>query len=248
MRDKLFSVEDKVVLITGGSGGIGSELIKGFHDRGAVVANFDVASPSGYGELAEWISVDLASHEEIDMAWSIFMDKFATIDVLINCAGITCPDESLEYPHELWKKTLDCNLYAPFYLTQLAGQQMIKHHVAGSIINITSINAAVAMPNNPSYAAAKAGLRHLTKSFALDWGKYGIRVNNIGPGYTETKINTVSLNDPEKYKKRAELSMLGRWAEPKEMVGPAIFLASDASSFVTGTDLWVDGGWISKGM
>ena len=140
------------------------------------------------------------------------------------------------------------NLSAVFLLCKLAGLQMIEQGNGGSIINFTSINASQAMPNNPAYAAAKSGVRMLTKSFAYDWGKYNIRVNNLGPGYTKTSMNQKSLDNPEAYKLRVDSTMLGRWAEPNEMIGPAIFLASDASSYMTGTDLWVDGGWLSKGI
>jgi len=148
----------------------------------------------------------------------------------------------------LWMEVMKINLDAVFLLCKLTGLQMIKQKIKGSIINFTSINAAQAMPNNPAYAAAKSGVRMLTKSLAYDWGKYGIRVNNLGPGYTETSMNQKSLDNHFAYKLRADSTMLGRWADPEEMVGPALFLASDASSYVTGTDLWVDGGWLSKGI
>ena len=171
------------------------------------------------------------------------------IDVLINCAGITLPNDFAGfYLSKYWSKTIDSNLTSVFNMCQCVGLHMLESKTKGSIINFTSIGAVQAMPNNPAYAAAKAGVMQLTKAFALDWGKHGVRVNNIGPGYTETKMNKISLADPEEYKLRADNSMLGRWAKPEEMVGPAIFLASDASSFITGSDLWVDGGWLSKGM
>ncbi len=246
--NNLFSVEDKVVLITGGSGGIGSVLLEGFRTASAYVASFDRVSPKVDSKFIKFYKVDISNYSELKDVFSKFLEDFGRIDVLVNCAGTTAPVDNIEYPLNLWKETLDNNLNAVFYLSQLAGLQMIKQGEGGSIINITSINASCAMPNNPAYAAAKSGTRHLTKALALDWGRYGIRVNNVGPGYTETQINKKSLNDPVAYKKRADLSMLGRWAKPKEMVGPVIFLASNASSFVTGTDLWVDGGWLAKGM
>lgn len=242
----LFSVKDKTVLITGGAGGIGSALVKGFVDAGAIVGSFDRRE---FNPVDCWYTaVDLSIPVNIKLAFDLFMKQFKHIDVLINCAGITCPVNSLDYPIELWDKTMRINLDAVFILSKLSGIQMIKQNTGGSIINFTSINAAQAMPNNPAYAAAKSGVRQLTKAFALDWGRNNIRVNNLGPGYTKTSINSISLSDPRKCQLRANNSMLGRWAEPEEMVGPAIFLASDASSFITGTDLWVDGGWLSKGM
>ncbi len=243
----LFSVKGKTVLITGGVGGIGSELVKGFMNAEAIVASFD-RKEFNDNEECWYTAVDLSHLTNIGFAFDRFMSQFKRIDVLINCAGITCPSDNVDYPIKLWYETMKINLDAVFILSKLAGFQMIKQGDGGSIINFTSINAAQAMPDNPAYAAAKSGVRQLTKSFAYDWGKHNIRVNNIGPGYTKTSMNQKSLNDPEKYKLRADNSMLGRWADPSEMVGPAIFLASDASSYVTGTDLWVDGGWLSKGI
>jgi len=242
----LFSVKDKTVLITGGAGGIGSALVKGFVEAGARVGSFDRRE---FNPVDCWYTaVDLHKYANLKLAFDQFIKEFKRIDVLITCAAVTHPSDFIEYPVELWADTMKINLKAVFSVCQLTGLQMINQNLGGSIINFTSINAAQAMPNNPSYAATKSAVRQLTKSFAYDWGKYNIRVNNLGPGYTKTSMNKKSLNDPKKYKLRANSSMLGRWAEPEEMVGPAIFLASDASSFVTGTDLWVDGGWLSKGI
>ena len=125
---------------------------------------------------------------------------------------------------------------------------MIEQKLGGSIINFTSIGAEQGFANNPGYAATKGAVKQLSKSLAVEWGEYGIRVNNIVPGYTNTPMNSKSWGDPILKKQRSDNTVFGRWAEPEEMVGPAIFLASDASSYVTGTDLVVDGGWLVKGM
>jgi len=242
----LFSVEGKNVLITGGSGGIGSELVNGFIKAGAHVVSFDKVPSTTNCE--QHVLIDLSNKQDIEQVFAEYIELHDRIDVLINCAAVTIPNVSVMYPLESWDSTMNVTLNSVFYMCRLTGLQMRKQGTGGPIINFTSINAAQAMPHNPAYAAAKAGVRHLTKSFAYDFGKYNIRVNNIGPGYTKTKMNTKSLSDPAAYQLRADNSMLGRWANPIEMVGPAIFLASDASSFVTGTDLWVDGGWLSKGM
>ncbi len=245
MKD-LFSVKDKVVLITGGAGGIGSALVKGFMEAEARVGVFDRRE---FGKKNCWYTaVDLSQPKNIEMAFDRFIEQFKRIDVLINCAAITVPASGSVYSLLSWDKTMRINLDAIFFLCNLTGLRMIEQGSGGSIVNFTSINAAQAMPNNPAYAAAKSGVRMLTKSLALDWGRHGIRVNNLGPGYTKTAMNQKSLNNPEACKLRADSSMLGRWADPEEMVGPVIFLASDASSYVTGTDLWVDGGWLSKGI
>jgi NAD(P)-dependent dehydrogenase (short-subunit alcohol dehydrogenase family) len=245
---ELFSVEGKVVVITGGTGGIGSALVRGFKDAGSIVISMDKMEPLIRPRLDGFYKVDLSKPEKCAQAFRYFLEEFKQIDVLINCAGLTVPYDDLEYPTTMWQETLNNNLGCVWNLTRQVGLFMINKKIKGSIINITSINAAVAMPNNPAYAAAKAAIMQLTKALALDWGKYGIRVNNLGPGYTKTKMNKKSLGNHAAYQLRCDNSMLGRWAEPEEMVGPVIFLASNASSFVTGTDLWVDGGWLSKGM
>ena len=242
----LFSVEDKVVLITGGAGGIGSALVRGFIEAGALVGVFDIKEY--HNKDCHYTAVDLSKSINIETAFERFMGEFKRIDVLINCAAITAPAIDLDYPINLWHKTMRINLDVVFLLCKIAGLQMIEQGDGGSIINFTSINAVQAMPNNPAYAAAKSGVRQLTKSLAYDWGKYNIRVNNLGPGYVKTSMNQKSLDNSDACKLRADSTMLGRWAEPDEMVGPVIFLASDASSYITGIDLWVDGGWLSKGI
>jgi gluconate 5-dehydrogenase len=140
------------------------------------------------------------------------------------------------------------NLTAVFVLCKAVGQKMINSGEGGSIVNVTSIGAEQGFANNPSYAASKGGVKQLTKALAVEWGEYRVRVNNIVPGYTNTPMNAKSWSDPDLKEQRASNSVFKRWAEPSELVGPAIFLASQASSYVTGSDLVVDGGWLAKGM
>jgi len=116
------------------------------------------------------------------------------------------------------------------------------------IINITSLNSELAFLDNPAYVAFKGALKQLTKSLALDLGKYGIRVNNVGPGYFRTNMTKKSWEDPEKNKARCDRTVLGRWGEPKDLAGTIIFLCSNASSYITGQDIYVDGGWLIKGL
>ena len=174
-------------------------------------------------------------------------EKYGRIDVLVNNAGMTQSHELESYPDDVWNSTIAVNLKAPFLLAK-AFAPMMKSQKSGSIINVTSINAELGFPDNPAYLASKGGLRQLTKSLALDLGKYGVRVNTIGPGYFHTDMNSVSWSDPERKALRAGSSILGRWGEPEDMAGLAIFLASDASGFITGQDHYIDGGWLAKGM
>ncbi len=139
------------------------------------------------------------------------------------------------------------NLEAPFQLARRLAPRM-KEQGSGSIINITSIGAELGFPNNPAYVAAKGALKQLTRSLTCDLGPYGIRVNNLGPGYFHTDMASFSWSDPERREARARRTLLGRWGEPEYLAGAVIFLASDASRYMTGQDLYIDGGWLAKGL
>ena len=175
------------------------------------------------------------------------MSNYPVIDILVNNAGVTYVHDFLEYPDKLWDKTYEVNLKAPYKLIQNVAQKM-KQGLGGSIINITSLNSELAFPSNPAYIAFKGALKQLTKSAALDLGKYKIRVNNVGPGYLMTEMTKASWSDKEKSKQRQEKTILNRWGKPEDLVGVSVFLASDASSYVTGQDIYVDGGWLTKGL
>ena len=125
---------------------------------------------------------------------------------------------------------------------------MLKRSTSPSVINVTSLNAELAFPNNPAYVASKSALAGLTRSMALDYGKYGIRVNAIAPGYIKTDMTGESWTNSEKRKKRAERTVLNRWGTPEDLAGPLLFLASDMSSYVSGHSLFVDGGWRIRGL
>ncbi len=243
----MYSIKDYKIIIVGGSRGIGQSLVSGFLQAEAKVTIFDICSPEFEGNYS-FIECDLASQLSIENAINQYHVDNNVADVLVNCAAVTIPGESRSYSDIDWFKSLAVNLSGIFFLCRAIGSEMIRHRVKGSIINFTSIGAEQGFANNPGYAATKGGVKQLSKALAVEWGQYGIRVNNIVPGYTNTPMNLKSWNDKVLRKQRADNSVFGRWAEPEEMVGPAIFLASEASSYVTGTDLVVDGGWLAKGM
>ena len=153
----------------------------------------------------------------------------------------------LDYPNDAWQKTFQVNLEAPFQLSRRLAPRM-QAQGGGSIINVTSIGAERGFPDNPAYGAAKGALKQLTKSMATDLGSRGIRVNNLGPGYFHTDMTRQSHSDPARREARAARTLLGRWGEPADLAGAVIFLASDASSYMTGQDLYIDGGWLAKGL
>ena len=243
----MFSVDGDNVIITGGSRGIGLALAEGFSSAGANVIILDINPPEVEGNY-NYINCDLGNQDNIQVVLDrIFSDGFIP-KVLINCAAVTIPAPSHQYSDSDWRRSISVNLDGVFTLCREVGRIMINSSISGSIINFTSIGAEQGFANNPGYAATKGAVKQLTKALAVEWGEYGIRVNNIVPGYTNTPMNSKSWNDPLLKKQRSDHTVFGRWAEPAEMVGPAIFLASDASSYVTGIDLVVDGGWLVKGM
>ena len=248
MDDDLFSVKGKVVIITGGGQGIGEFLALGLSKRRAIVYCIDKKFKKSKNRRGlQDMLCDITKLDEIKSVCSEIIKRNKKIDVLINNAGITMPNNSDNYSLESWSKTLDINLTGAFSFTQQVLKQMKKNH-SGSIINITSLNAEFGFPNNPAYIASKGGLKMLGKSLARDWGKYGIRVNNLGPGYILTKMTEKSYRNKKKYAARKANTMLGRWGKTSDLLGPCIFLASDASSYVTGQDIYVDGGWSANGL
>jgi len=234
----MFSLTDKVAVVTGSSGGIGSAIKKGFDEAGANVISFDIKD-----------GFDITKTQQMKITFSYIFAALNRIDILVNCAGITLPnwtDDNDLYPDDAWEKTIETNLTSPWKLCKLAFPYMKEH--GGSIINITSVTAELGFSNNPAYGASKGGLKMLTKCIAMDWAKYGIRANNLGFSYIRSDMNKISYNNPEMRKKRTDRQMIERYGGPEESVGLAIYLASDASSFVTGQDFYIDGGLLNKGI
>jgi len=243
----MYSIDGFQTIIVGGSRGIGKALVLGFIEANAKVTIFDINQPDFDGDF-NFIQCDLNDQTSIKIALKEYHKNNISAKVLVNCAAITLPGESHKYSDNDWFKSLSVNLSGIFLLCREVGRSMINNKVNGSIINFTSIGAEQGFANNPGYAATKGGLKMLSKSLAVEWGKYNIRVNNLVPGYTNTPMNSKSWNDEVLRKQRSDNTVLGRWAEPSEMVGPVIFLASEASGYITGTDIVVDGGWLAKGM
>ena len=244
----LFSINNKKVLITGGSGGIGKELVNSFLDNGAFVYSLDKNISKSKFKKFNFIKFDLQNLNESTAPNLKKIIDDLNIEILINNAAVTYSNHLTEYKLTDWDKTIQINLNSIFYLSQIVSKNMVKKKIKGSIINVTSIGAKIGFPNNPAYTASKGAVSNMTKSMAVDLGTFGIRVNNLVPGYTKTKMNQKSWSNKKQNKLRANRTMLLRWALPREYVGPAIFLASQASSYVTGSDLVVDGGWINKGL
>jgi NAD(P)-dependent dehydrogenase (short-subunit alcohol dehydrogenase family) len=249
MVDDLFSIRNKVIVITGSNQGIGEILAKGMQKKGAIIYRIDKRfSKSGKKKKKIYDKVcDIVDSKQIKNVCKEIFNENKKIDILINNAGITLPGNAERYSLESWIKTMDVNLTGSFQVS-LEILNYMKKKRKGSIINITSLNAEFGFPDNPAYVASKGGLKLLGKSLARDWGKYGIRVNNLGPGYIKTKMTKKSFEDKKSFELRKARTMLDRWGKPEDLLGTCIFLASDASSYVTGQDIYVDGGWSANGL
>jgi NAD(P)-dependent dehydrogenase (short-subunit alcohol dehydrogenase family) len=242
----LFSLAGKSAIVTGASRGIGFALANGLAAAGAAVVGI-ARSPqprSPFLNSVRYISADVSG--AVGALFAEIAAAQGSIDVLVNAAGITLPNASKNQTLLAdFEQTLKVNLSGPFACCIAARPHM---RPGSSIINITSVNSILGFPENPGYGAAKGGLRIMTKALAVDYGIYGIRVNALAPGYIHTDMTQRSFADPEQNERRRRHTCIGRWGTPEDLVGTAIFLASDASAYVTGQDIFVDGGWTAKGL
>jgi len=240
-----FSVRNKNVVITGANSGIGLALAQGFVDNGAevIVSTRTSQISDELDRLLKFPQVlgfvmDISDIESIMNASRFFLARLdIKIDVLINCAGMTDPKR--------WDKTIATNLTGTYNVTKEVVGLMGS---GGSIMNVTSIGSIMGFPDNQAYVASKGGVRMLTKALASDLAHMGIRVNSLCPGYFRTKMTEASYQDRKKHDARINRMMIKRFGRPEELVGPAIFLASNASSYMTGADLIIDGGWTANGL
>lgn len=249
-----FSVEGKKILLTGAAGGLGMALLRGFLEAGAIVFATTrrpetdwQGLESEHGPRLRPLCCDLADQSQVVELADRVGRELGEGDVLINNASI-CPHADRDhYSPELMRQTMAVTFEAPYILCgRLA--PVLARAGGGAIINITSINAEQAWPGNPAYMTAKSALRHLTRALARDYGPAGLRANNLCPGYLPTRMTETSFNTPDLHEERRGRTLLGRWGRLEDLVGPAIFLASAASAYITGADLHVDGGWLSKGL
>ena len=250
-----FDVTGKAVLITGAATGIGLALARGFWEAGAAVIPVTRRESVDWGDFPEgqkgrWrpLVCDLADPAAVAALSERAIEAGdGRMDVFVHAAAFNPPAPGDPYDASLRREIAAAAFEAPYALCGRLAPWMANAS-GGSIIHVTSINAELAWPGNPAYVTAKAALRLLTKCVARDFGARGVRANNLCPGYVHTRMTAASYMDPAKNEERRSRTMLGRWGEPGDMVGPALFLASDASRYVTGIDLHVDGGWSAMGL
>jgi len=250
-QDTLFSVKDQVVMVSGASRGIGRAIAEGFATRGArVVITGRLAEtiaqtareicPAG-GDVRAKVC-DVADVQAIGRVVGEVINEFGRIDTLVNCAGVNKRMKVENYSEEVYDFITNINIRGAFFMAQAVGRQMIRAR-GGSQINIDSLNSHRPLNRVAPYAMSKAAMSHMTRSMAMEWGPHGVRVNAIAPGFTMTELGRPLWEDNEEMNQwRQQNTPLRRMGQPKDMVGAAIFLASKASSYITGQILYVDGG------
>ena len=246
MKDR-FNLTDKVAIVTGGTRGIGLAIARGFRDSGATVVITDIVDRGiSEGEALHFMSCDVRKPDEITRMVKAVVDRFKRIDILVNNAAINLRKPAIDMTAEEWEEVLRINVTGPFLTCREAGKVMMKQK-KGRIINIGSNYGSVGVSQFSAYCVSKAAVIQLSRVLAIEWAKEGIRVNTLSPSATRTERTRERLDDPSLKTHYEHLFPVGRFLETDDLVGAAIFLASDASEMVTGHNLDVDGGYLSRG-
>ena len=247
---KMFDLAGNVAVVTGGNGGIGRGIALGFAEAGAAVAILARNEQKNRAVLRELerlgaravsIRLDVTERAELEPAMAGVERALGPISILVNNAGIAIQKSAAKHDPDSWDRVIETNLNSCFFLAQIAARSMIQHQ-RGKIINIASEYSHFGSGAVISYSAAKGGLVQLTKSLAIDWARYNIQVNAIVPGWIKTDMTALAQSGPF-YDEIITRTPAGRFGEPQEMAGTAIFLASHASDFVTGAVISADGGF-----
>ena len=248
---KAFNLDGKNAVVIGAGSGIGEAVASGLSSAGAAVDCIDVDRDSAHrvaesiraqGGEAGFDEVDVREEDAVDGLFSKLIDSRRHIDIVASTPGVNVRKTLLDYRSEDFDRVIAVNLKGGFNVLRAAGRIMSRQG-SGSIMLFSSIRSVTVEPGQGVYAATKAGIVQMVRTMASELGPKGVRVNAIAPGVVDTPLTEPIKSDHDWYQAYASKSMLGRWASAEEMAGPAVFLASDASSYVTGSVLFVDGGW-----
>lgn len=255
MESRLFDISGTTALVTGGSRGIGLAIAKGLAAHGAdivIVARTKEQIKEAAGEIHDrtgrkvWsFPCDLGDSASIQEFFDGVIERTGGIDILVNCAGTTIRGKANELDLMTWNKIIEVNLTSTFAMSQAFCRHCVDAGKPGRIINIGSLTCHSARPTTAAYASSKGGLLMLTKTLAVEWARYKINVNAIGPGYIATDLTKPLWTDEEFDRWVLAKTPLGRWGRPDDLVGTAVLLASKAGEFITGQIIYVDGGWLA---
>lgn len=245
-----FSLKGKVAIVTGSNTGLGQGICRAFVEAGALVAGVSRRPSTETAQMLgagfHNIIADLSSSSVADGIIAQTVNRFGRVDILVNNAGLIKRCDSLDFSEENWDSVLNVNLKTAFFLSQSAAKQFIKQCTGGKIINIASMLSYQGGVRVPSYTASKSAIRGVTMTLANEWARYGINVNAIAPGYMATNNTEALRQDEERSADILARIPAGRWGTPADLEGAAVFLASEASDYVNGFTLAVDGGWLGR--
>jgi NAD(P)-dependent dehydrogenase (short-subunit alcohol dehydrogenase family) len=238
-----------VTIVTGAASGIGAACVRRLAERGDTVVGVDIAADvdarvRGLGG-ARGIVTDVSSAAACDAAVTAAVDEFGRVDHLVAAAGIERTAPAHEMDDDTWSRVQRVNVDGSFFMARAVGRHLIAASRTGSVVLIGSINSAMAMPGQVAYVSSKGAVLQLGRGLAVDWGRYGIRVNVVGPGVIDTPLNARSFADPERIAYYAGRAPLGRHGEPVEVASVVAFLTSSDASYMTGSFVAVDGGWLA---
>lgn len=245
-----FSLKGRVAIVTGSNTGLGQGICRAFVEAGALVAGVSRRPSTETAQMLgagfHNIIADLSSSSGADGIIAQTVNRFGRVDILVNNAGLIKRCDSLDFSEENWDSVLNVNLKTAFFLSQSAAKQFIKQCTGGKIINIASMLSYQGGVRVPSYTASKSAIRGVTMTLANEWARYGINVNAIAPGYMATNNTEALRQDEERSADILARIPAGRWGTPADLEGAAVFLASEASDYVNGFTLAVDGGWLGR--